>query len=112
MKRIVFAALIIAFVYFGTALARAENTITVSPASLSLKGHAGQTATHNFKLSNFTDAPYIFKIDVADVIVEEGKRNFIPAGQSPGSIAALSVLPVTHIELKPGETTTVPVTFA
>ena len=110
MKRTFFVALL-AF-YCSTALAYAENVISISPAALSLKGHAGQTTTQNFKLSNLTDSPYVFKIEVADVLVENGKRNFLPAGQNAGSIAALTVLPITHVELQPGQVTIVPVTFA
>ena len=110
MKRTFFAALL-AF-YCSAAFAYSENVISISPAALSLKGHAGQTTTQNFKLSNLTDAPYVFKIEVDDVLVENGKRNFLPAGQNAGSIAALAVLPITHVELQPGQVTTIPVTFA
>jgi hypothetical protein len=110
MKKTFFAALL-AFFCSGT-FAHAENVISISPAALSLKGHAGQTTTQNFKLSNLTDSPYVFKIEVDDVLVENGKRNFLPAGQNAGSIAALAVLPITHVELQPGQMTIIPVTFA
>lgn len=112
MKKLLFVALLGALCCSGTAVAESENVISISPAALSLKGHSGQTLTHNFKLSNLTDSPYVFKIDVTDVLVERGIRTFIPAGQSAGSIAALAVLPITRVELRPGEVTVVPVTFA
>ncbi len=112
MKTILFTTLLAVTCCAGRVAAYAENVITVSPAALSLKGHAGQTSTQNFKLSNLTDSPCAFTIDVTDVLVEDGKRIFIPAGHSAGSIAALSVLPITHVELQPGQATVVPVTFA
>jgi hypothetical protein len=110
MKRILLIVLLAA-ACCPAALGYDGNVISISPAALSLKGHAGQMTTQNFKLSNFTDSPYAFKIEVTDVLVENGKRIFIPAGQNAGSIAALAVLPITHVDLQPGQETTIPVTF-
>src|ERR1044071_2304562 len=106
MKRNSAIALLLAFC-FSSAITHAQSLITISPAALSLKGHAGQSSTQNFKVSNLTDTLYSFNIEVTDVLVENGARRFIPAGQSAGSIAALAVLPVKHVELQPGQETSV-----
>jgi hypothetical protein len=112
MKKFLLVAFVALMGGFGAATGRAESLLSISPAALSLKGHGGEITTQHFKLSNFTEVPYAFRIDVTDVRVEGGKRIFIPAGQSAGSIAALAVLPISHVELKPGESTLVPVTFS
>ncbi|PYP87674.1 MAG: hypothetical protein DMG65_16520 [Candidatus Angelobacter sp. Gp1-AA117] len=106
-----FLALLLTFYCLGGRDASAQSLISVSPASLSLKGRAGQTSTQNFKVSNLTDSVYVFKVEVTDVLVENGKRTFITAGQTSGSIAALAVVPVNHVELQPGQATVVPVIF-
>jgi hypothetical protein len=89
----------------------AENSIGLSPASISLKGTPGQMATQSFKIVNGTDTSYKFRVQVADVLVEDGKRKFLPAGQSRGSIAALVTAPPGEINLSPGQNSSVPVTF-
>jgi hypothetical protein len=95
----------------GGALARGANTITIAPASLSLKGASGQMYTQNFKVTNLMDSIYVFRIDVSDVYVEAGRRKFVPAGQSPLSLAALVTASRTEVKLAPGEEAVVPVTF-
>jgi hypothetical protein len=112
MKKFLLIALVALMACFNAATARGESLLSISPAALSLKGHGGQSITQKFKLSNLTESPYAFRIDVTDVRVEGGKRIFIPAGQSTGSIAALAVVPISYVELKPGESTLVPVTFS
>ncbi len=107
------AALLLAaaFVCAGSPFARGASTITIAPASLSLKGSAGKMYTQNFKVANSTDVPYTFKVDIADVVVEDGKRKFVPAGQTPSSLAATVTSLRTEIVLAPGEETSIPVTF-
>jgi hypothetical protein len=85
--------------------------ITVSPASISLKGTAGQATTQTFKVMNMTDAALKFAVDVSDVQVKDGKRIFIPVDQSAVSLASMSTPALTTFELAPGEQQLVPVTF-
>src|SRR5437660_11494445 len=112
MNRTFLAVVLSALCGLSVPRANAQSLISGAPAALSLKGHAGQTTTQNFKVSNLTDSIYAFKVDVADVLVENGKRTFIPAGQTSGSIAALTVVSVKRVDLQPGQTAVVPVTFA
>jgi hypothetical protein len=90
---------------------RAGSTLTLTPASVSLKGPSGQLFTQNFKISNFTSAAYAFDVEVQDVVVSDGTRTFVPAGQADGSLAVLATVPRTRVELRPGDEFTVPVTF-
>ena len=85
--------------------------ITVSPASISLKGTAGQATTQTFKVVNLTDGALKFSVDISDVQVKDGRRNFIPVDQSAVSLASMSTPALTSFELGPGEQQLVPVTF-
>jgi hypothetical protein len=85
--------------------------ISVSPAAMSLRGRAGQATTQTFKVMNLTDSVYEFTVDISDVVVEEGKRVFIPADQSALSLASMSTASLTSFELKPGYEQAVRVTF-
>lgn len=87
------------------------GNITVSPAGVSLEGNEGQTATQTFTVANESDAQLAVSVDVSDVIVSEGKRSFVPAGQTRGSIAALVTIPLREFSLAAGEKREVPVTF-
>jgi hypothetical protein len=80
------------------------GNITLSPATMSLKGPAGQATTQNFRVLNLTDSVYEFSVDISDVLVEDGKRVFIPADQSPLSLASLVITSLPSFELKPRRT--------
>jgi hypothetical protein len=85
--------------------------ITVSPATISLKGSPGQATTQTFRVLNDANSVYEFVVDISDVQVKDGKRTFIPAEQSSESLASNSSTTVTSFELKPGEQQLIPVTF-
>jgi hypothetical protein len=88
------------------------GAISVSPAALSLKGTPGRSHTHVFEIANSADAPYTIDIDVADVLVRQGKRTFVSPDRVPDSLAAMVTIPGNrHIVLQPGERFKVPVTF-
>lgn len=95
----------------GSQSGRCEGSISLSPAGLSLKGPAGQTTTQQFKITNSASAPYRFKVEITDVVIEHGERRFIPAGRSKGSIAIRAFPPLEEIVLGAGEQRIVPVTF-
>lgn len=111
MKCRIIVLALVALWMINSTTAVASDTITIAPASLSLKGSAGKMHTQNFKVSNLTGTSYSFKVDIADVIVENGQRRFVPAGQTANSIAALVTPLRTELKLAPGEEAVVPVTF-
>src|SRR6185503_2883790 len=91
--------------------AHGEQTLALTPSAISIKGEPGQSATQVFRLSNLTDSACSFTVEVADVRVEDGKRKFVPAGQSANGLAELVTTPVETVEVQPGQQTSIPVTF-
>jgi hypothetical protein len=85
--------------------------ITVSPASISLKGTAGQATTQSFRVLNLTESLLKFSVDICDVQVKDGKRIFVPVDQADVSLASMSTAGLKTFELEPGEQQFVPVTF-
>jgi hypothetical protein len=74
----------------GTVAAHAQS-ITLSPAVVPLAGSYGQSVTQALTLDNDTDFPLDFTIEARDVVVRNGARLFVEAGQLADSIAANAV---------------------
>lgn len=104
-------ALCIALVVVAAQFAAAQGTISVSPAALSLRGRPGQTSTQHFRISNLSSLPYAFKVDITDVVVENGERKFIVAGKIGGGIASRAFAPSEQLVVAAGQDAVVPVTF-
>ena len=83
------------------ATASAQN-LTLSPSVLELKGRAGQTTTQTLTITNSTSIELAFEIEVKDVIVRDGKRVFVNAGEVVGSIAATAVFSPKSLTVQPG----------
>ncbi len=52
------------------------------------KGNFGQGLTQTLTLTNQTARDFAFEMVAEDVIIKDGKRVFVPAGETPNSIAA------------------------
>ena len=68
-----------------------KPSISLSPAVVMAKGSFGQALTQTLTLTNNTGADLGFDLVAQDVIVKNGKRVFVPAGELPDSIAASAV---------------------
>ena len=86
-------------------------TLSLSPAVIMAKGSHGQGITETLTLSNFTGNTLDFNLIAEDVTTKDGKRIFIPAGETPGSIAATAVFSEARVEVKPSSNVSVRVTF-
>lgn len=96
---------------FALPLAAAEDgALSLSPAVVMLRGEFGQSTTQTLTLTNGTSRAFSFDLVAQDVIAQGGKRVFVDAGATVGSIAATAVFSTRHVELAPGETTHVTVT--
>lgn len=84
-------------------------SVSLSPAVVMTKGSFGQSTTQTLTLTNSTPQEMSFELVAEDVVVENGKRVFVPAGQMPGSIAATAVFSTRNIIVKPQTTGTVDV---
>lgn len=77
-----------------------KPSISLSPAVVMARGNYGQGLTQTLTLSNNTGVDLGFELLAQDVIVKEGKRTYIAAGELPDSIAATAVFSQQKILIK------------
>jgi hypothetical protein len=85
--------------------------ITLSPAVVPLAGSYGQSVTQALTLQNDTDFPLDFTIEARDVVVRDGARLFVEAGQLADSIAASAVFSLRELRVAPHASGTATVTL-
>jgi hypothetical protein len=68
-----------------------KPSISLSPAVIMAKGSFGQGLTQTLTMSNQTGMDFAFELVAEDVIVKDGQRTYVAAGETPGSIAATAV---------------------
>jgi len=76
-------------------------SISLSPAVVMAKGSFGQGLTQTLTMTNQTSTEMAFQLEAEDVVVKDGKRVFIPAGEVEHSIAASAVFSQSRIVVKP-----------
>jgi hypothetical protein len=86
-------------------------TLTLSPAVVMVKGRPRQAWTQTLRMSNLTPAAFHFDVEVQDVVVKDGVRTFVPAGETEGGIAITAVTSPQSIAIAPKEDGTVTVTL-
>jgi hypothetical protein len=74
--------------------------ISLSPAVVMGKGSFGQGLTQTLTLSNNTGNDLAFDMAAEDVIVRDGKRVYVPAGELPDSVAATAVFSRKRVLIK------------
>lgn len=95
---------LLAMSFAATSLQAKSGSISLAPASIELKGKAGQGTHQTLSITNDTAAPMAFELAVLDVVTHDGKRLFIPAGELPNSIAATAMLAPKRLLVGPRET--------
>ena len=80
--------------------AESAPSISLSPAVIMARGALGQGLTQTLTLSNQTGMDFAFELVAEDVLVKDGKRIFVPAGETPGSIAATAVFSPKQLVVK------------
>jgi hypothetical protein len=78
-----------------------RNGISLSPSVVMLTGEAGQAHRQTLRLTNHTARELAFRLEAQDVVAEDGRRAFLPAGEHPGSIAATAVFSSKEIVIPP-----------
>ncbi len=68
-----------------------QPTISLSPAVVMARGQFGQTLTQTLTLTNHTPNAFSFQMVANDVVVRDGKRVFVPAGNLEDSVAQSAV---------------------
>jgi len=98
-------------VLLASAAYAGDGAVSLSPAVIMLRGDAGQSTTQTLLLRNGTSRALSYDVLAQDVVVRDGKRVMIDAGQMPASIAATAVFSQRKIKVLPGESATVTATF-
>ena len=88
-----------------------QASIAISPAVIMVHCKPGQSTTQTLTLTNGMSGELRFDVEAQDVVVREGKRVFLPAGQIPSSMAAGIVAAPAYILVPPGKSGSVTVTL-
>src|SRR6478752_3107842 len=78
-----------------------KPSISLSPAVIMAKGNFGQGLTQTLTLTNQTARDFAFEMIAEDVLIKDGKRVFVAAGEAPNSIAATAVFTQKTVLVKP-----------
>ena len=70
-----------------------------------------QGYTQMLTINNQTQQEFVFEMVAEDVVVRDGNRIFVPAGETPGGIAATAVFSQKQVIVDPGQSASVGVTF-
>jgi hypothetical protein len=88
-----------------------QPSLSLSPAVVVTQGSFGQSITQTLVLTNGTARDMAFEMVAEDVVVREGRRVFVPAGELKGSIAATAVFSAATVIAMPYSSTSVDVRF-
>ena len=77
-----------------------KPSISLSPAVIIAKGSFGQGLTQTLTLTNQTGRDFAFDLVAEDVVIKDGKRVFVAAGETPNSIAATAVFSQKTVIIK------------
>ena len=66
-----------------------------------LTGQPGQAYRQTLRLTNHTSRELAFRLEAQDVVVDEGRRLFVAAGERSGSIAATAVFSPKEVVIAP-----------
>lgn len=103
-------ALILMMLLAASVLHAKEESMSVSPAVITLRGEAGQSTTQTLTFTNGTSLALAFEMRAQDGIIRDGKRHFVEPGTLPGSIAATAVFSPNVFTVEPGRSIPIQVT--
>jgi hypothetical protein len=88
----------------------AAGALSVTPAVIMLRGGSGESTKQRLLLTNGSSRTFSFDLVAEDVVIRGGKRLFVPAGETVGSIAATAVFSQRNVTIPSGQTIAVDVT--
>jgi len=95
----------------ASAVSLERSSVSLSPAVAMVKCKLGQSDTQRLTITNQTQQELVFEMIAEDVVVRDGKRVFVAAGETPGGIAATAVFTQKEVVVKPLQSSSVGVTF-
>lgn len=101
---------LLAVTTLGARPAVAQASLSLSPAVIMASGNFGQSLTQKLTINNSTPNVFTFHMEAEDIVVRDGKRVFLPAGEAPDSIAATAVFSPEEIVAPPNSSEAVSVT--
>lgn len=90
---------------------QARSSVSLAPAVVMVRCKFSQSYSQMLTLTNQTQQEFVFEMVAEDVVVRDGKRGFVPAGETPHGIAATAVFSQRQVVVKAGQSATVGVTF-
>ena len=85
----------------------AASSISLSPAVVTAHGEFGKTMSQKLTMTNPANTEMSFAVEAYDAIVKDGKRAFVPAGETAHSAAATAVFSPKTVIVKPHSSATV-----
>jgi hypothetical protein len=105
------ALIAVLFFLFSAAPSAAQgSSLSLSPAVIMAKGAFGQSLTQRLTINNQTPNTFNFVMVAQDIVVRDGKRVFLPAGEMDNSIAATAVFSPKEVVAAPFSSGSVDVT--
>ena len=95
----------------SSAVQPARSSVSLAPAIVMVRCKFSQSYTQILTLVNQTRQELAFEMVAEDVVVRDGKRAFVPPGETPGSLAATAVFSQKQGVVEPGQSVSVGVTF-
>ncbi|MBV9669344.1 MAG: hypothetical protein JOZ43_00180, partial [Acidobacteriales bacterium] len=89
----------------------AQASISLSPAIVLAQGAFGQSLSQTLTITNQTPQEFAFEMVAQDVVVKDGKREFVAAGETEHSIASSAVFSQKSVIVKPYTSASVDVRF-
>jgi hypothetical protein len=86
-------------------------SLALSPGVIMVNAQPGASSSHPMTMTNLTPVRFKFVLEAFDVVIRDGKRAFVPAGETEGGIARSAVFDPPVIELNPGDSAQVKVTL-
>jgi hypothetical protein len=88
-----------------------HSSISLSPAVAAVKCNLGQSNSQILTITNHTPLELVFEMIAEDVVVRDGNRVFVQAGETLMGIAATAVFTPKEVVVRPEQSSSVKVTF-
>jgi hypothetical protein len=78
-------------------------SLAVTPSIVERRCAPGESLTVPYTISNGTEAPFHFVVEVMDVVLREGQRTYVRAAITEGGMAATAIASPAEFDAAPGK---------
>jgi hypothetical protein len=93
------------------AAAATPHTLSLTPAVVTLRGTGGQSTVQTLTVTNANDSEMSFELAAKDVVMRDGRREFVDPVEVPASIAASAIFSTPYVTVPAGASRSVRVTL-